>query len=106
MDRRDTEPTNQLSPAHTQVPEETETNKNVMSKSEQILINRKNLEMFLHILTQVHLRGQLSADEQAFLAKFVDLPDAPRQPNRAQRRLNQKVINDIIREERKRNLNK
>ena len=99
-----TEPANQLSPAHTQVPEETETNKNVMSKSEQILVNRKNLEMFLHILTQVHLRGQLSADEQAFLAKFVDLPDAPRQPNRAQRRLNQKVINDIIREERKRNI--
>ena len=106
MEWRDTEPTNQLSPAHTQVPEETEANKNVMSKSEQILVNRKNLEMFLHILTQVHLRGQLSADEQAFLSKFVDLPDAPRQPNRAQRRLNQKVINDIIREERKRNLNK
>ena len=30
MDRRDTEPTNQLSPAHTQVPEETETDTNVM----------------------------------------------------------------------------
>ena len=77
-----------------------------MSKSEQILVNRNNLEMFINILTQVHLRGQLSSDEQAFLAKFVDLPEAPRQPNRAQRRLNQKVINDIIREERKRNLNK
>jgi len=75
-----------------------------MSKSEQILVNRKNLEMFIHILTQVHMRGQLSADEQAFLAKFVDLPDTPRQPNRAQRRLNQKMINQIIREERKRNI--
>ena len=103
MDRGDTEPTNQLSPTHTQVPEETEANKNVMSKSEQILVNRKNLEMFIHILTQVHLRGQLSADESAFLAKFVDLPSAPQQPNRSQRRLNQKMINQIIREERKRN---
>lgn len=77
-----------------------------MSKSEQILVNRKNLEMFISILTQVHLRGQLSADEQAFLAKFVDLPDAPIQPNRSQRRLNQKLINQIIREDRKRNLEK
>lgn len=75
-----------------------------MSKSEQILVNRNNLEMFISILTQVHLRGQLSADEQAFLAKFVDLPPAPTQPNRSQRRLNQKMINQIIREERKRNL--
>jgi hypothetical protein len=77
-----------------------------MGKSDQILVNRKNLEMFIGILTQVHLRGQLSADEQAFLAKFVDLPPAPTTPNRSQRRLNQKVINDIIREERKRNLKK
>ena len=30
MDRGDTEPTNQLSTPHTQVPEETEINKNVM----------------------------------------------------------------------------
>ena len=30
MDRGDTEPTNQLSPAHTQVPEETETDQDVM----------------------------------------------------------------------------
>lgn len=77
-----------------------------MSKSQQILVNRKNLEMFISILTQVHLRGQLSADEQAFLGRFVDLPPAPTTPNRAQRRLNQKVINDIIREERKRNIKK
>jgi hypothetical protein len=70
-----------------------------MGKSDQILVNRKNLEMFIGILTQVHL-------EQAFLAKFVDLPPAPTTPNRSQRRLNQKVINDIIREERKRNLKK
>jgi hypothetical protein len=77
-----------------------------MGKSEQILVNRKNLEMFISILTQVHLRGQLSADEQAFLGKFVELPPAPTQPNRSQRRLNQKVINDIIREERKRNMKK
>lgn len=73
-----------------------------MSKSDQILVNRNNLEMFITILTQVHLRGQLSADEQAFLGKFVDLPPAPTQPNRSQRRLNQKMINQIIREEQKR----
>lgn len=77
-----------------------------MSKSEQILINRKNLEMLFSILTQVHLRGQLSRDEQAFVGKFVDLPPAPAMPNRSQRRLNQKMINDIIREERKRNSQK
>ena len=37
MDRRDTEPTNQLSPAHTQVPEETETDTNVMGRATEIL---------------------------------------------------------------------
>ena len=74
------------------------------NKSATILINRKNLEMFIHILTQVHMRGQLSADEQAFLGKFVDLPAAPVKANRSQRRLNQKMIKQIIREERKRNL--
>jgi len=72
--------------------------------SSQVLINRKNLEMLFNILTQVHLRGQLSADEQAFVGKFVDLPPAPTKANRSQRRLNQKMINQIIREERKRNL--
>lgn len=72
-----------------------------MSKSEQILINRKNLEMLFSILTQVHLRGQLSRDEQIFVGKFVDLPPAPATPNRSQRRLNQKIINQIIREEQK-----
>ena len=76
-----------------------------MSKSEQILVNRKNLEMFISILTQVHLRGQLSRDEQSFLGKFVDLPPSPAQPNRSQRRLNQKMINQIIREDRKRKTN-
>ena len=76
-----------------------------MSKSDQILVNRKNLEMFISILTQVHLRGQLSRDEQSFLGKFVDLPPSPAQPNRSQRRLNQKMINEIIREERKRKTN-
>jgi hypothetical protein len=50
------------------------------------------------------MRGHLSADEQAFLGKFVDLPAAPVKANRSQRRLNQKMINQIIREERKRNL--
>ena len=74
------------------------------NKSATILINRKNLEMFIHILTQVHMRGQLSADEQAFLGKFVDLPERPTTPNRSQRRLNQKMINQSIREERKRNI--
>ena len=77
-----------------------------MSKSDQILINRKNLEMLFNILMQVHLRGQLSRDEQIFVGKFVDLPPAPVTPNRSQRRLNQKIINEIIREERKRNSNK
>ncbi len=76
-----------------------------MSKSDQILVNRKNLEMFISILTQVHLRGQLSRDEQSFLGKFVDLPPSPAQPNRSQRRLNQKMINQIIREDRKRKTN-
>ena len=50
------------------------------------------------------MRGQLSADEQAFVGKFVDLPAAPTKANRSQRRLNQKMINQIIKEERKRNL--
>ncbi len=72
-----------------------------MSKSDQILINRNNLEMLFSILTQVHLRGQLSRDEQSFVGKFVDLPPAPAHPNRSQRRLNQKMINQIIREEQK-----
>lgn len=70
-------------------------------KSNMILVNRNNLEMFIAILTQVHLRGQLAADEQAFLRKFVELPDAPTTPNRSQRRLNQKIIRDILREEAK-----
>lgn len=74
-----------------------------MSKSDQILINRNNLEMLFSILTQVHLRGQLSRDEQSFLGKFVDLPSAPAQPNRSQRRINQKIINQIIKEERQKN---
>lgn len=71
------------------------------SKSNMILVNRNNLEMFIAILTQVHLRGQLAADEQAFLRKFVELPEAPATPNRSQRRLNQKIIRDILREEAK-----
>lgn len=70
-------------------------------KSNMILVNRNNLEMFIAILTQVHLRGQLAADEQAFLRKFVELPEAPTTPNRSQRRLNQKIIRDILREEAK-----
>ena len=71
------------------------------SKSSTILINRNNLEMLIGILTQVHLRGQLAADEQTFLRKFVELPDAPTTPNRSQRRLNEKIIRDIFREEAK-----
>ena len=70
-------------------------------KSNMILVNRNNLEMFIAILTKVHLRGQLAADEQAFLRKFVELPEAPTTPNRSQRRLNQKIIRDILREEAK-----
>jgi hypothetical protein len=50
------------------------------------------------------MRGQLSRDEQNFLANFVDLPPAPVTPNRSQRRMNQQMINKIIREERKRNI--
>jgi hypothetical protein len=50
------------------------------------------------------MRGQLSRDEQNFLANFVDLPPAPATPNRSQRRMNQQMINKIIRDERKRNI--
>jgi len=104
LDRRYPETNNQLSTIDKKVSKEIETNKNVMSKSEQTLVNRNNLEMLLHILIQVHMRGQLSRDEQKFLANFVDLPPAPATPNRSQRRMNQQMINKIIREERKRNI--
>lgn len=104
MDRRYPETNNELSIIDKKVSKEIEANKNVMSKSEQTLVNRNNLEMLLHILIQVHMRGQLSRDEQNFLANFVDLPPAPVSPNRSQRRMNQQMINKIIREERKKNL--
>jgi hypothetical protein len=72
------------------------------NKSANVLINRNNLNNLFELLVQVHLRGQLSRDEQAFVKNFIELPDAPTHPNRANRRLNQKTIEKIIREERKR----
>jgi len=51
---------------------------------------------------QVHLRGQLSRDEQAFLKNFIELPDAPPRENRQARRVNTQAIKKLFREEAKR----
>ena len=69
------------------------------SGSANVLINRNNLNHLFHILIQVHLRGQLSADEQSFVGKFVELPQIPAQPNRKARRTQKKIVDKIIREE-------
>ena len=69
------------------------------SGSANVLINRNNLNTLFHILIQVHLRGQLSSDEQSFVSKFVDLPQIPAQPNRKARRTQKKIVDKIIREE-------
>jgi len=51
---------------------------------------------------QVHLRGQLSRDEQAFVRNFIELPDAPTRENRQARRANTQAIKKLFREEAKR----
>ena len=66
-----------------------------------VLINRNNLAAIFDLLIQVHLRGQLSRDEQAFIRNFVELPEAPSIPNRKARRANRKTIEKIFREEAK-----
>ena len=70
-------------------------------KSANVLINRNNLNNLFELLVQVHLRGQLSRDEQAFVRNFIELPDAPTRENRAMRRANTKTIQKIFREEAK-----
>ena len=71
------------------------------SKSANVLINRNNLNNIFELLVQVHMRGQLSRDEQAFVRNFIELPDAPTRENRAARRSNTKAIQKIFREEAK-----
>ena len=71
-------------------------------KSANVLINRNNLAAIFDLLIQVHLRGQLSRDEQAFIRNFVELPEAPSILNRKTRRANRKTIEKIFREEAKR----
>ncbi|MCP3686084.1 MAG: hypothetical protein GY861_25845, partial [bacterium] len=58
------------------------------SKSATVLINRNNLNNLFELLVQVHLRGQLSRDEQAFIGNFIELPEAPQRENRQARRAN------------------
>ena len=70
-------------------------------KSANVLINRNNLNNIFELLVQVHMRGQLSRDEQAFVRNFIELPDAPTRENRAMRRANTKTIQKIFREEAK-----
>ena len=45
------------------------------SKSANVLINRNNLNNIFELLVQVHMRGQLSRDEQAFVRNFIELPE-------------------------------
>jgi hypothetical protein len=75
-------------------------------KSANVLINRNNLNNLFELLVQVHLRGQLSRDEQAFLKNFIELPDAPTRENRAMRRANTQTIKKLFREEAKKRKNK
>lgn len=71
-------------------------------KSANVLINRNNLNNIFELLVQIHLRGQLSRDEQAFIRNFIELPDAPTRENRAMRRANTQTIKKLFREEAKR----
>ena len=71
-------------------------------KSATVLINRNNLNNLFELLVQVHLRGQLSRDEQAFLKNFIELPEAPQRENRQARRSNAQAIKKLFREEAKR----
>ena len=70
-------------------------------KSANVLINRNNLNNLFELLVQIHLRGQLSRDEQAFVKNFIELPDAPTRENRAMRRANTQTIKKLFREEAK-----
>lgn len=70
-------------------------------KSANVLINRNNLNNLFELLVQVHLRGQLSRDEQAFLKNFIELPEAPTRENRKARRANTQAIKKLFREEAK-----
>jgi len=70
-------------------------------KSANVLINRNNLNNLFELLVQVHLRGQLSRDEQAFVRNFIELPEAPTRENRAARRSNTQTIKKLFREEAK-----
>jgi hypothetical protein len=74
-------------------------------KSANVLINRNNLNNLFELLVQVHMRGQLSRDEQAFLKNFIELPDAPTRENRAMRRANTQTIKKLFREEAKKKRN-
>tara|TARA_R100000231_G_C5236914_1_gene138471 strand:+ start:117 stop:356 length:240 start_codon:yes stop_codon:yes gene_type:complete len=71
------------------------------SKSANVLINRNNLNNIFELLVQIHLRGQLSRDEQAFVKNFIELPDAPTRENRKARRANTQAIKKLFREEAK-----
>ena len=70
-------------------------------KSATVLINRNNLNNLFELLVQIHLRGQLSRDEQAFIRNFIELPDAPTRENRQARRANTQAIKKLFREEAK-----
>jgi len=71
------------------------------NKSATVLINRNNLNNLFELLVQVHLRGQLSRDEQTFIKNFIELPDAPTRESRAARRSNTSTIKKLFREEAK-----
>ena len=71
-------------------------------KSANVLINRNNLNNLFELLVQIHLRGQLSRDEQTFVKNFIELPDAPTRENRQARRANSQAIKKLFREEAKR----
>ena len=70
-------------------------------KSANVLISRNNLNNLFELLVQVHLRGQLSRDEQTFIKNFIELPDAPTRENRAARRSNTQTIKKLFRDEAK-----
>ena len=74
-------------------------------KSATVLINRNNLNNLFELLVQIHLRGQLSRDEQAFVRNFIELPDAPTRENRQARRANTQAIKKLFREEAKKKRN-
>ena len=70
-------------------------------KSANVLINRNNLNNLFELLVQIHMRGQLSRDEQAFVKNFIELPEAPTRENRQARRANTQTIKKLFREEAK-----